>query len=246
MVAYIDDLLEARTFDDYGPNGLQVTGSDQVDRIVTGVSAHLELFERARDLGAQLVLCHHGIIWGALDSGVTPQMRRRLEVLFDADMSLVAHHLPLDAHPEVGNNALLCELIGMERGEPFGEAKGRQIGFVAHSDEGIAPAELVSRLGKGLGSEPLVFDAGPDLVHNAGIVTGSGSFAIHEAAARGLDALITGEPTEHVMADAQEAGIHFMAAGHYATETLGVRRLGELVAERFDLEHTFIEVPNPI
>ena len=246
ILAFLDDLLDARDRADYGPNGMQVPGSDHVDLVVTGVSAHRELFERAADAGAQLVLCHHGIFWGGAVGPLTPQLKARLKLLFDHDMTLAAYHLPLDAHPEVGNNALICAGLGLERGEAFGEAKGEPIGWVGASAEPLTIDELRGRVTALLGQEPLVFDAGPDEIRRVGILSGGGSEMIEDAVALGLDAYITGEPTEYVMADAREGGIHFLAAGHYASETLGVRRLGELVAERFGVEHRFVEIPNPI
>ena len=173
-------------------------------------------------------------------------MRGRLELLFDADMSLAAYHLPLDAHPELGNNALLCEALGLERAEPFGEHRGHPVGFVGRSSEGVAFAELRARVERATGREPFAWDAGPELVRSVGIVSGAAASSFAEAIALGLDAFITGEPAEHVMADAHEAGIHFLAAGHYATETFGVRRIGELLAERFGVQHRFLDVPNPI
>lgn len=246
IVAYLDDLLDSATFEDYGPNGLQVPGRRQVRLVVTGVSAHLELFERAEQVGADLVLCHHGIFWGGGPTVVTDQLKARLEVLFRADASLAAYHLPLDAHPEVGNNALLCDALGLERAEPFGAARGRPIGFVGRAPEGIAADDLLARCRRATDREPLVVGRGPATVRSVGIVTGGGASMLDEAAALGLDAFVTGEPAERVMADAREAAMHFIAAGHYATETFGVRRIGELVAERFGVEHRFIEVPNPI
>jgi dinuclear metal center YbgI/SA1388 family protein len=246
IVAYLDALLDSASFEDYGPNGLQVPGAEQVDLVVTGVSAHRELFERAREAGAQMVLCHHGMFWNAQPRHVTPQVKERLLALFGSDISLVAYHLPLDAHPEVGNNALICEQLGLERSEPFASHRGRAIGFVGRSAEGVPAQELFERCTRAFGREPLMFDSGPELVHSVGIISGGGSSSLDEAAVLGLDAFLTGEPSEYVMADAREAGLHFIAGGHYATETFGIRRLGELLEERFGVAHSFIEVPNPI
>src|SRR4051794_29943321 len=125
LIAFLDELLDSASFDDYGPNGLQVVGSDEVAHVVTGVSAHRELFERAAEASADMVLCHHGILWGGGPAPVDARLKGRLVPLFDADMSLVAYHLPLDAHPEVGNNALICHALGLRRGEAFGDARGR-------------------------------------------------------------------------------------------------------------------------
>jgi dinuclear metal center YbgI/SA1388 family protein len=246
LIAFLDDLLESPGRPDYGPNGLQVPGADEVELVVTGVSAHRELFEQAAAAGAQLVLCHHGIFWGEEAGPITEQLKARLKLLFDNDMSLAAYHLPLDAHPEVGNNALICEGLGLEREAPLGQAKGAPIGWVGTAADPLSIDELVERSTGLFGSAPLVFDSGPAEIRRVGIVSGGGSSILEDAIALGLDAYVTGEPTEHVMADAREGGIHFLACGHYASETFGIRRLGELLADRFDVEHRFIEVPNPI
>ena len=246
VIAYLDELLEIETFQDHGPNGLQVPGAEDVSVVATGVSAHLELFEQASSVGAQLIVAHHGLFWDFHPRSISPTMKRRLRVLFESDIALASYHLPLDAHPEVGNNALICAALGLARAEPFGEHGGRAVGFVGRSAEGIPFAELHSRCAAVFRQEPFVWDTGPELVHSVGIVSGGAASDFGEAIALGLDAFLTGEPAEHVMADARESGTHFIAAGHYATETLGVRRLGELLAERFGLEHHFIDAPNPI
>lgn len=246
IIAFLDELLEPAGFADYCPNGLQVPGADEVDLVATGVSAQRALFEAAAGAGAQLVLCHHGLFWDGAPRAITETMRGRLHALFEADLSLAAYHLPLDAHPEVGNNALLCQLLGLARGEPFADHRGRSIGFVGRSEEGVALEGLIEGLTMGLGREPLVFASGPPVVHSIGIVSGGAAEHLRDAIAAGLDAFLTGEPAEYVMSEAHEAGIHFLAAGHYATETLGVRRLGELLAERFGVAHRFLDLPNPV
>jgi dinuclear metal center YbgI/SA1388 family protein len=247
IVAFLDELLDAPAWPDYGPNGLQVPGAPDVELVATGVSAHAELFERAAAAGAQMVLCHHGIIWEKAPLAISPTHKRRLRALFEADMSLVAYHLPLDAHPEVGNNALICAELGLERGEGFAPHRGRAIGWVGHAPgNGLVAGELVARATAAFGREPLVFAEGPPRVRTVGIVSGGGAGSVAEAIGLGLDAFVTGEPSEPAMADAREGGIHFLAAGHYATETFGVRRLGELLAERFGVEHRFIDTPNPV
>jgi dinuclear metal center YbgI/SA1388 family protein len=247
IVSFLDELLGSPGFPDYGPNGLQVPGAEEVALIVTGVSAQLELFERAAAAGAQLVLCHHGIVWGSRPRAIELQAKRRLQALFAADMSLAAYHLPLDAHPEVGNNALICAALGLEPAERIGEHEGRPIGFVGRSADGIALADLRERCTRAFGGrEPLIQGAGPDVVHSLGVISGAAAGYLGDAVALGLDGFLTGEPSEHAMADARENGLHFIAAGHYASETFGVRRLGELVAERFGVEHRFVDVPNPV
>jgi dinuclear metal center YbgI/SA1388 family protein len=241
IIGFLDDLLDAGAFEDYGPNGLQVPGTADVSVVVTGVSANLELFTRAAALRAQMVLCHHGLFWRKQPLEVDERRKERLKALFDSDMSLVAYHLPLDAHAEVGNNALICAGLGLERSEQFGD-----VGWIGRAPGPIARDDLVAGCRELFGQEPLVFADGPEAVQSVGVVSGGGAFALAEAIDRGLDAMVSGEPSEPAMAEAQEAGITFIAGGHYATETFGVRRLGELLAERFGVEHRFVEVPNPV
>jgi dinuclear metal center YbgI/SA1388 family protein len=247
IVDYLDELLEAAAWQDYGPNGLQVPGAAEVTKIVTAVSAHQELFERAAEAGAQLALCHHGIFWGGPLGPIDERMKRRLATLFDADLSLVAYHLPLDGHPEVGNNALICAALGFRRTEPFAIHGGRPIGCVGRAGEPVPIDELVARCAQVFERDDVLhFEGGPDAVESIGIVSGGGAKDLAEAAALGLDAFLTGEPAEPAMADARELGVHFLAAGHWATETFGIRRLGALVAERFGVEHEFLAVRNPV
>ncbi|HEX8065357.1 MAG TPA: Nif3-like dinuclear metal center hexameric protein, partial [Thermoleophilaceae bacterium] len=224
IIAFLDDLLDARSFADYGPNGLQVTGRAEVGLVVTGVSAHRELFERAAEAGAGMVLCHHGMLWDAAPRTIGAQVRGRLEVLFGADMSLAAYHLPLDAHAEVGNNALICQRLGLQRAEAFGEVLGHEAGFVGHAEEEpIALEALAERCCAVFGRDPLVFEGDGRPVHRVGIVSGGGGSNYADAIRLGLDAFVTGEPEEPVMATARETGVAYLACGHHATETFGVR-----------------------
>jgi dinuclear metal center YbgI/SA1388 family protein len=247
LVADLDRLLEPAAFADLGPNGLQVPGGEEARRVVTGVSAQRELIERAIELDAQLLLVHHGLFWDFHPTGLTPVLAERLRPLFKHDLALAAYHIPLDAHPEVGNNAILANALGCERHEPFGDFKGRAVGRAGtFGGDGVPAEELFARVREVTGREPLVQGAGPERVRRIGIVSGSAASSLDEAAALGLDAFLTGEPREHVMADARELGLHFIAAGHYATETFGVRALGDWLAGRFGIEHVFVDVPNPV
>jgi dinuclear metal center YbgI/SA1388 family protein len=247
IIAFLDELLETHRFQDLGPNGLQVPGADTVTTVVTGVSAQRELFERAIDEQAQLVLAHHGILWDFEPRRIGPAQATRLKLLLANGIALAGYHLPLDAHPLHGNNAILAERVGATshvRAFPF---KGEPIGAIARFDpDGIPAQELFERIAQTTQREPLVFDAGPATVHTLGIVSGSAANDLSEAIDLKLDAFLTGEPKEHVMAQARENGIHFIAAGHYATETLGIRRLGELVEQRFGVRHVFVDIPNPV
>ena len=248
IVNFCDELLDAQAFEDYCPNGLQVPGREEVRTIVSGVSASRELFERAAELDADLILAHHGLIWGRTPTVIDRAAKARLELLFSRDCSLLAYHLPLDGHAEIGNNALLAAAIGCERQQPFGQLGAKTIGVAGFlAGDGIRIDELASRTAAACGDrQSLVFDGGPDQIKSVAIVSGAGSSYLDDAIRAGFDAFITGEPAERVMNESREGGIHFIAAGHYATETLGVQRLGELIAERFGVSHEFIDVPNPI
>jgi dinuclear metal center YbgI/SA1388 family protein len=247
LIAFLDGLLDPGAFEDYGPNGLQVPGAREVTKVLTGVSAHRELFEHAVAEGAELVLAHHGILWNNQPRRIGPAQAARLKLLLGNDIALGAYHLPLDAHPEHGNNAQLAQGLGAASHAPAFASRGMQIGVVARFEgDGIPAAELLERVATVTDREPLAFASGPGRVRTLGIVSGGGAAFLHEAIDAGLDAFLAGEPAEWAMADARESGIHFIAAGHYATETLGIRRLGELVAERFGVEHVFVTVPNPV
>src|SRR4051812_29164607 len=246
IIRTLDELLRPADFTDLGPNGLQVPGADEVTHVLTGVSATLELHERAVELGAQLVLVHHGLFWNFHPTGLTPLLAERLRPLFKHDINLAAYHLPLDAHPVHGNNALLASALGCSEVTPFGIYKGRAIGCQGRFEPAISPAELHARVARATGREPLLLGGRTEPIGSIGLVSGSAADTLHEAAAAGLDAFLTGEPREHITADAAELGMTFVAAGHYATETFGVRALGDLLAERFEIEHTFIELSNPV
>jgi len=247
IVDALDELLEVSSFHDFCPNGLQVEGRSEVDRVVTGVSASVELFERALELGAGLVLVHHGLFWDGDEARVVGALRARLRLLLDAEVSLLAYHLPLDAHASLGNNVLIANGIGALPLRPFAPVSGRPVGWIATFNEGgLAREELVARLATLTGRAPLAFLDGPEDVHTIGIVSGGGGRNVHDAIATGLDAFITGEPEEWARAVAREAGITYVACGHHATETFGIRALGELLSERFGIEHSYVDIANPV
>jgi dinuclear metal center YbgI/SA1388 family protein len=247
IISALDELLDVGSFRDLGPNGLQVPGHRDVSRVVTGVSAQRELIDRAVAEQAELVLAHHGLFWDFHPTGLSPVLAERLRPLFKHDIALAGYHLPLDAHHELGNNAILAARLGCERHEAFGTFRDQKIGRAGtFPGDGIPAADLFARVRELTGRAPTVFDGGPETVRRIGIVSGSAADALTEATAMGLDAFLTGEPREHVMADAREAGIHFIAAGHYATETFGIRALGDWLAKRFGVEHIWVDIPNPV
>jgi dinuclear metal center YbgI/SA1388 family protein len=243
----LDRLLQPGRFADYGPNGLQVPGPAEVDSLATGVSAHADLFELAAAERVGLVLVHHGLFWGDGFALIDPALKRRLKLLFDANIALAAYHLPLDAHPQLGNNALLARALDAAELQPFAAHRGEPIGTLASfPGDGVPAEELFTRVARVTQREPLVLDYGPRRIRLLAIVSGAGSDFLPEAAAAGVQAFLTGEPVERATAMAREAQLHFIAAGHHATETFGIRRLGEHLAERFPLRHVFLDVPNPV
>jgi dinuclear metal center YbgI/SA1388 family protein len=241
ILAYADALLEIGRFRDAQPNGAQVLGSPRVEKIACGVSANRELLERARAAGAQLVLVHHGIFWRTEPLLVDARLRSRLETLFAGDLTLAAYHLPLDAHPELGNNARLAAELGVEVERPFGE-----VGAGGRFREPVALSELVGRVAEVAGREPLVFAGGPDPVDRVAISSGRSGYDLIPAAREGYDLFLTGEPEEPSFHTARELGITLVAAGHHATERLGVQALAGHLADRFDLGWEFVDVENPV
>ncbi|MGH2996083.1 MAG: Nif3-like dinuclear metal center hexameric protein [Gaiellaceae bacterium] len=242
IVAWADEYLDLASYPDYGPIGLQVAGADEVAKIACGVSASRELFERATAAGAQLVLVHHGLFWEKDTRVIGPVMRERLRALFDADLSLAAYHLALDAHPEVGNNALLADELGVEKERRFADG----LGFGGRLSEPLPLSAFAERVQEKLGRMPLVFSYGPEELQTVAICSGGAARYLADAAAEGYDCFVTGEADEPTKHAAKESGLHFVAAGHYATETLGIRALAAKLAEQFGLEWEFVDLPNPV
>ncbi|GAB3286601.1 Nif3-like dinuclear metal center hexameric protein [Parahaliea aestuarii] len=241
----LDRLLQPRQFHDYCPNGLQVEGRPQVRRLVTGVTASQALVDAAIDWRADAILVHHGYFWKGEAPVVTGMKRRRLAALLGADVSLLAYHLPLDAHPELGNNACLGRLLGIEESEPL-HPGGEGVGSVATLDEPLSAGDFVDRLRELAGREPLHIGDREREVQRVAWCTGAAQGYIDAALAVRADLYITGEASEQTVHTAREEGIDFIAAGHHATERYGVQAVGESMAERFDLQHRFIDIENPV
>ena len=235
------ELLDLDSFDDYGPMGLQVVGADEVTKVAAAVSSSLELFERAAAAAAQLVIVHHGILWNADPRVIDLPMRRRLQTLFEADITLAAYHLALDAHPELGNNALLARALGVDSPE-----KMLDIGFGGRLTEPVVLDELAGRLEVATGREPQVFAGGPAAIERVAVITGGAARLFPQVAALGYDAFVTGEPAEPTLHAARELGAHFLAGGHYATETFGIKALAARIAERFEIDWEFLDLPTPV
>lgn len=241
ILDYARELLDLDAFEDYGPMGLQVVGADEVTKVAAAVSSSLELFQRAGQAGAQLVIVHHGLLWNADPRVVDRPLRRRLQALFDADLTLAAYHLALDAHPEIGNNVILARKLGIESAE-----QAVDIGSGGRLAAPVSLDELATRLRDATGREPQVFDGGPEHIERVAVITGGAAKLFPQVAALGYDAFVTGEPAEPTLHLARELGVHFLAGGHYATETFGIKALAERIAERFGIAWEFLDLPNPV
>jgi dinuclear metal center YbgI/SA1388 family protein len=241
ILEYARELLDLDSFHDYGPMGLQVVGADEVSKIAAGVSSSRELFERAAQANAQLLIVHHGLFWENDPRVVDSQMKGRLRALFDGDVTLAAYHLAIDAHPEIGNNALLAGLLGIVSRE-----RVLEWGFGGRLEPAVGLDELAARLGQATGQEPQVFDGGTEQIERVAVITGGAARLFPQIAALGYDAFVTGEPAEPTLHAARELETHFLAGGHYATETFGIKALAEQLAERFDLTWEFLDLPNPV
>ena len=245
MVDYIDTLLDVQRFSDYAPNGLQVEGRPHVETLVSGVTASMALLEQAHAAGADAILVHHGYFWRGEEAAVVSMKRQRLRFLLDNDISLLAYHLPLDAHDTLGNNAQLARLLNWQVRGRFGPDKSA-LAMYGSPGQVLAPSALASRLAQALGREPLLIPGGDHPIRSVGWCTGAAQRYIEDAARMGLDAYVSGEISEPTVHMARELGIHYFAAGHHATERYGVQALGEHLAETFRLEHRFIDVDNPV
>lgn len=245
LVAYSNALLEVERFDDYCPNGLQVEGGAQVRSLVAGVTASQALVDAAAAHGADLLLVHHGYFWKGEPANITGTKRRRIKALLDADLSLLAYHLPLDAHAEYGNNVQLAARLGLAVEGRFGPAP-LQLGLWGRLPEAMDAAKFGARIETALGRAPLHIAGRQHPVRTVGWCTGAAQGFIEAAAAIGLDAYVSGEISEQTVHAARELGIHYYAAGHHATERYGAHALGRHLADHFGLEFQFIDIDNPV
>lgn len=243
LVDYLDGYLRIEEIEDRSQNGLQVEGPDEVMKVALAVDGCQASFERAVAEGVQLLIVHHGLFWGESLCLVGPHFRR-LKTLLEGGCGLYAVHLPLDAHPEVGNNAEMARLLRLEEIEPFGTYHGADIGIAGRLDRSLDISALIGRLVEALGRPPIrVLDYGPEKIERVGCVSGGAASMMDQVGAAGLDAYITGETSHNSFHDAVERELNVLFAGHYATETLGVKALGRHLAERFELDTIFLDIP---
>lgn len=243
LIDYTGRLLQVARWRDYCPNGLQVQGRPEVMRVVSGVTASKQLLEAALEANADLVLVHHGYFWKNEDPRILGIKRDRLKFLLQHDLNLAAYHLPLDAHPELGNNAQLARLLGFDIEGWFGE---QPVAAYGRWREAAGLDALGRRVEQILGRTPLMVGDPDQPVRRIAWCSGAAQDCLQQAVELGVDAFLTGEISEHTVHLARESGVAFIAAGHHATERFGVRALGDHLAEQFGLTHQFIDLYNPV
>lgn len=246
LVHALDDLLQPARFSDYCPNGLQVQGRAEVRRIVTGVTASEALIDAAIADGADAILVHHGYFWKGESPVVTGMKRRRLGKLLAHDISLLAYHLPLDAHPELGNNAQLARLLGLRREGALFPHDPRAVGDVGVLPDAMSAQALSVLLAKRLGREPLHVAGTPGRdIRRVAWCTGGAQGYIEQAVVMGVDAYLSGEISEPTVHAARESGVDYFALGHHASERYGAKALGEWCERELGLAQRFVDIDNP-
>lgn len=242
---YLDTYLNCPEFNDLGPNGLQVEGKESILKIITAVSAGVELFEKAKEKNADAVLVHHGIIWNFERPVYRGGYKQRVKLLLENEINLFAYHLPLDAHQQVGNNAEIARILGLNNIQPFGEYNGQYVGFKGELP-GIEANAFFKLVKEKINPNLISFPFGPDKIYKVGIISGGAQKDVKQAVEEELDLFLTGEASEHILNYVKEEKIHFISAGHYATERFGVLALGKHLEKQFDVDVEFIDIPNPV
>ena len=242
IIEYLAEFLTVDMFSDYCVNGLQVEGAETVKKIVTGVSVSQRFFQSAIDVGADMIIVHHGLFWKStpFPFSLTGILKQRVKQLLDHDINLAGYHLPLDAHPAIGNNAQLIQKMGFSVGDPF------EAGFISCLETPLASDTLKSRLDSTLPEPSTVMGNTKNTIAAFAVISGSGSGALEHAAQKNLDALVTGEISEPSIRIAEELGITLYRAGHYNSERLGPIALANHLAKHFSIPAQFIDIPNPV
>lgn len=246
LVSYTDQLLDIQAVKDYCPNGLQVQGRAEVRVLVAGVTASQELINAAIEQKADALLVHHGYFWKGEDSTITGLKYRRIRSLIESGISLLAYHLPLDMHPVYGNNVQLAQQLGFSISGSFGQTGGPAIAMQGELQDSVSGNDLARHISEVLGRSPLFVPGGDKPIKRIGWCTGAAQGYIEQAASLGLDAYISGEISEQTVHVAREAGIHYFAAGHHATERYGARALGDHLSQHFSLDYHFLDIDNPV
>ncbi|WP_456369037.1 Nif3-like dinuclear metal center hexameric protein [Geoglobus sp.] len=242
VVGFLDDYLNISAYPDSSVNGLQVEGSESVEKVAFAVDASMQSFMYAVEVEADMLVCHHGIIWNGIER-VTGLIRERLKFLLENEISLYAAHLPLDAHPEIGNNAMILRGIGVEPEEEFGEYRGTKIGYAGYTSAEFE--EILEKLEERFG-EVGYMKFGDDIVEKVAAVSGRGAGYIEEAMRSGVDLLITGEIEHSAYHTAKDGGMNVIYLGHYSSETPGIRALMNVVEDKLGLEVEFLDIPTDL
>jgi dinuclear metal center YbgI/SA1388 family protein len=244
LETYLNQLLDVAHFRDYCPNGLQVEGRSEVHKLISGVTASVDLLQAAITVGADAILVHHGYFWRGEDPCLVNMKRRRIGMLMKYDVSLLAYHLPLDAHAELGNNAQLAHLMGFVETGRFGEQNIAMQGTLLSQVSTLE--DLRINIEYALSRKPLVIGDDAKLVERIAWCTGGAQDYFDEAIRLGMDAFVTGEISERNVHAARESGVAFISAGHHATERYGIQALGEHISCKFDIAHQFIDIDSPV
>jgi dinuclear metal center YbgI/SA1388 family protein len=242
----LNQLLDIHQFKDYCPNGLQVEGVEQVKKIITGVTANQALIDIAIEKHADAILVHHGFFWKGEPQEIVGMKYNRIKALLANGINLYAYHLPLDVHPELGNNAQLARLLSITDRRPLEPWDKRSVGRVGKFEQAITPEKLSARIESVLSRQPLHIEAAAKEINSIAWCTGGGQDYISIAAEQGIDAFISGEISERTVHIAREMGIHYYAAGHHATERYGVQALGDWIQDELALDVEFVDINNPV
>lgn len=246
LESFCNEYLQAQTFRDYAPNGLQVAGTKKIYKIVTGVTACQALIDAAVKAEADALIVHHGFFWKGEPSPITGIKAKRISTLVKNDINLFAYHLPLDAHPVIGNNACLADVLGLEIEGRFGRDQGDELAMYGRLSAPQAATDFGASIEKKLGRIPLHLEGDSKVIETVAWCTGAAQSYIEAAERLSVQAFISGEVSENTTHFVRESGMHYFAAGHHATERYGVMALGEMLAKRYELQHEFIDIPNPV
>lgn len=245
LIGWCDSTLNAIAFQDYCPNGLQIEGRCEVKRLATAVTASQDVIARAVAVQADALLVHHGYFWKGEPMPLTGLKGQRVKQLMQANLSLIAYHLPLDAHPLYGNNAALADLFGLKALTALDPTEKQPIGLIGTLDQATSAQSFAATIEQRLGRSPLVINP-RESIAKIGFCTGGAQDFLYKAASAGCDAYISGEVSERTFHEAHEYGLTYFACGHHATERYGVQRLGDALAAHFELEHIYLEIDNPV
>ena len=243
---FLNTFLNTSFFNDYAPNGLQVEGGEKVSRIALGVSASMALFEKAKAIKADTLLVHHGLFWGKNPETLKGVLGKRVGFLYRNSMNLFGYHLPLDSHPEVGNNACIAEGLKLENRRPFARHGGVEIGVLGELPKTLSFTAVLSKLRKYFGQVNVSYSFGKKEIKTVAAVSGGAASDIYEAYSKGADLFVSGEVSEQTQEWCREAKMNFIAGGHYATEQFGIQKLGKVIEKQFGIPCTFIDINNKV